>query len=112
MHFNICTALCVAQKKNYTVSACIYTVSAWSYAVGAEITQKVQEIVRSVSKNYAASRNFLLPAVATVATNITSGNTGRQRIFMAPIDPWLATTQAEPINPATNNRQDELIGTH
>ena len=31
---------------------------------------------------------------------------------MAPIDPWLATTQAEPINPATNNRQDELIGTH
>lgn len=31
---------------------------------------------------------------------------------MAPIGPWLATTQAEPINPATNNRQDELIGTH
>ena len=68
--------------------------------------------VYNFKKDYAASRNFALRAVATVATNITSGNTGRQGTFMAPIDPWMATTQAEPINPATNNRQDELIGTH
>ena len=68
--------------------------------------------VYNFKKDYAASRNFALRAVATVAINITSGNTGRQGTFMAPIDPWMATTQAEPINPATNNRQDELIGTH
>ena len=72
MHFNICTALCVAQKKNYTVSACIYTVSAWSYAVGAEITQKVQEIVRSVSKNYAAKQKF----------SATSSRNGRDKYHL------------------------------
>ena len=84
-----------------------------------EITQKVQKLLKKCKKffvlfrkNHAVSRNFALRAVATVATNITSGNTGRQGTFMAPIDPWKATTQAEAINPATNNRQDELIGTH
>ena len=107
--FDFCIDLSVALKKK---------VPAFTPSVH-EITQKVQKLLKKCKKffvlfrkNHAVSRNFLLPAVATVATNITSSKTGRQRTFMAPIAPWKATTQAEAINPATNNRQDELIGTH
>ena len=59
----------VTQRKNYTVNSRFWTVFAGNYGVGAEITQKVQEI--SFLKIFTTSRSFLQPAVATVTTNVT-----------------------------------------
>ena len=73
VYFIICRDfLSHRNRKNYTVSVSIYTVSARNYVLCAEITQKMQEILPSFLKKI-ASRNFPRPAVATVVTNITSG---------------------------------------
>ena len=65
LYSNICFDSSLTQKKNYAVSPILYNASAWNYTVGADITQKVQDILHGFLTKLRCEQKFS-------ATNITS----------------------------------------